>query len=176
MMQQKYGQPSGMTPERIIWEKPGPYKTIIAYKEPVQHDFPKPHKDVLEHVINYDVPAEKFTELAKFDGSIIAEETKGTLAARCDSEPHNLIALNLADDIVKGKKGVEEARQAYAEAAKQLMKGQTPAIAQKLQFDPPQQAGDPGVAIMGKQAGQPDEAQPAGEQQPAQGQQQKPQE
>lgn len=170
-MQEQYGQPTGMTPNRIVWQNKGPWKEIIVTKDPIQHDFPMPHKDVLEQVINYEVPPDKFDDLAEFDGSVIAERTKGTLSARCDKEAANFLALNLADEIVKGKKSVEEARQAYAENIKQMLSGQKPQIMQKLQFDPPQQAGDTDVAVMQKPQGQQGEAQPAGEQQQPQGQQ-----
>ncbi|MGH8284417.1 MAG: hypothetical protein ACRETT_01460 [Steroidobacteraceae bacterium] len=39
-----------------------------------------PHKDVLEQVIDYKVPPDKFDDLARYDGSVIAERTKGTFA------------------------------------------------------------------------------------------------
>lgn len=169
-MQQKYGAPSGVTPSRVVWQDKGPWKEIIVYKEEVQHDFPMPHTDVLEQVIAYDVPADKFDELAEYDGSVIAERTKGTLAARCDREEANFLALNLAEDIVKGEKSVEEARQAYAEAIQQFKGGQQPDIMQQLTFQPPQEAGDTDVAVIGEQAGQ---AQPAaGQEMPQQEQQQ----
>ena len=98
------------------------------------HDFPMPHPDLMEQFIDYRVPAEKFSDLAAYDGSVIAERTKGEVSARCDKEEANFLALNLANDIVTGKRSVEEARKFYAETIKALMAGQKPAYTQKLQF------------------------------------------
>lgn len=93
-----------------------------------------PHKDVLEQFIHYDVPPDQFDHLAHYDESVVAERTKGELSARCDKEAANILALNLADDIIKGEKSFEEARQAYAEAMQQVMDGDPPQITQELTF------------------------------------------
>ena len=159
-MQAKYGHPQGATPTRIVWTDKGPFREIILLNEAIDHDFPKPHKDCLEHVVNYDVPKEKVGELAQFDGSIIVDRTRGTLSARCDSEAHNLVALNLAHDIITGKKSVEEARKAYTKGAEMEMAGKPlPPIAHKLMFEPQPKAGDSDVVTVNKQQGEP---QPAG--------------
>jgi len=160
----KYGQPDGVTPTRLIWSDKGQFKEIILLNQEFRHDFPKPHTDCLEHVVEFKVPAEKVADLAKFDGSVIVDRTRGTIGARCDSEAHNLVALNLAYQIINGKLDVERARQMYADGAKQEMAGKTPDIAQKLMFQPIRNGGDPDVALI---PGQPGEAQPAAERQPA---------
>lgn len=54
----------------------------------------------------------------------------------------NFLALNLADDIVKGKRSVEDARQFYAKTAMEAMKGQMSLYTQKLQFSPAQRTAD----------------------------------
>ena len=41
-------------------------------------------------------------DLARFDGSVIVERTRGEIGARCDKEEMNYLALNLAHDIVTG--------------------------------------------------------------------------
>ena len=138
-MMDKYGQPAESTPSMLVWYNTGPFKRTIVYREEVQHDFPMPHKDVLEQFINYQVPADKFDELAMYDGSVIAERTKGELSARCDKEGANILALNLADDVVKDKRTVDDARQFYADAIMQMMEGQKPAYMERLQFSAPNQ-------------------------------------
>ena len=164
-MQHKYGAPTGITPTRLIWENKGPWKEIIVYKQETPHDFPKPHTDMLEQVIEYRVPPEKFSELAKFDGSVIAERTRGTLAARCDKEGLNMLALNLANDVITGKKSVEEARRTYAQTAKEFQAGQKPPLTQRLMFQQQARAGDKDMpAAMTPQPGEP---QPAAAQEPA---------
>lgn len=146
----KYGAPDEATASMLIWHTNGPWKRTIVYKEEIDHDFPKPHKDVLEQFINYEVPAGKFDELAAYDGSVIAERTKGEISARCDKEGANFLALNLAHDIVQGKKCVEQARQTYTETMKKVMAGEKPELTQKLTFTPPKTAGDSDKAVMKK--------------------------
>lgn len=134
-MMEKYGEPDESTPTMLVWENTGPFKRTIVYKEEIDHDFPMPHKDVLEQFVNYEVPAEKFDELANFDGSVIVERTKAEISARCDKEIANILALNLANDIIQDKRGVEEAREHYGETMMQVLKGEKPQYVQSLQFD-----------------------------------------
>jgi hypothetical protein len=136
----QYGEPDAVTADRLIWQNKGPWKETIAYREEVPHDFPKPHTDLLEQSINYRVPPDKFDELAEYDGSVIAGRTNGTLAARCDKEEMNFLAINLANDVATGKKSVSEARKLYADTVTAFMKGEKPPYVQKLQFDPPKTA------------------------------------
>ncbi len=157
-MMDKYGQPRGVTPHRLIWTDKAPFTEIILINEEIQHDFPMPHKDCLEHVVNFKVPTDKVGDLAEFDGSIIVDRTRGTLSARCDSEAHNLLALNLAWDIINNKKSVEEARKAYGQMAMKAMKGEKGEYLTKLMFQPMPRAGDAGTTTV---EGQPNEAQPA---------------
>jgi hypothetical protein len=56
------------------------------------------------------VPPDKFSELAKFDGSVIVERSAGEVSARCHDEQANFLALNLMHDIVTGAKNVQAAR------------------------------------------------------------------
>jgi hypothetical protein len=134
-MMEKYGPPAEATPSLLIWYENGPWKRTVVYKEEIDHDFPMPHKDVLEQFVSYEVPPDKFDELAQYDGSVIVERTKGVISARCDKEAANFLALNLANDIVQGNKSVEEARQAYGESMMQMMQGNPPENTQRLLFE-----------------------------------------
>lgn len=142
---QKYGSPHEVSVNRLIWHRSGPWKFTEVVNEEITHNFPKPHTDVLRQGIALDVPVAKFTELAAYDGSVIVERTKGEISARCDQEEMNFLAINLANDIVQGKIGVEEARKQFAQTAAQFMKGEHPAYTTGLQFMRPvnDEAGDP---------------------------------
>lgn len=141
-MIQKYGAPNEYTESMLVWNNNGPWLRTIVYKEEVDHHFPMPHKDVMEQFVGYDVPVDKFNALAEYDGSVIVERTKGVMSARCDKEEANILALNLAHDIVEGKRSVEDARQFYAQTIMQLMKGEKPEYTQKLMFTSKRNAGD----------------------------------
>jgi hypothetical protein len=65
-------------------------------------------------------------------------------------EANNFLALNLAHDIMNGKKTVETARTAYGEIIKEKMSGKNPEYMKKLQFDVETKAvADPGVNTTG---------------------------
>lgn len=145
----RYGEPDEISETRAIWHQPGPWKRIVASKVFYQHDFPAPHFDSVESVIDYRVPVDKYSELASFDGSIIVERTAGEVSARCHDEQANFLALNLMHDIVTGEKSVEEARSYYArEFADYRRKKPTPYM-EKLRFAPGAgDTADPDVRIL----------------------------
>ena len=58
-MLQKYGAPQEATGQRLIWHKAGAFKRIELVNEEFEHRFPMPHKDCLQHVIEYKVPPGK---------------------------------------------------------------------------------------------------------------------
>ncbi|MCA1579652.1 MAG: hypothetical protein LC794_20080 [Acidobacteria bacterium] len=116
----KYGAPQEATEQRLVWHNNGPWKFSELVNEEIPHRFPKPHTDMLYQSINYRIPPDKFDELVIYDGSIVGERTKGELAARCDQEEANFLAINLANDVVTGKRSVEEARKFYAEAMREM--------------------------------------------------------
>ncbi len=133
----KYGPPNEAMASRLIWYNNGPWKRTICYRDEVLHNFPAPHTDVIEQFIDYQVPIEKFGELAAFDGSVIVERTKGEVSARCDMEAANILALNLMHDIVTGKCDAEKAREIYSEVTGAYVLNQPAPYAEKLQFNVP---------------------------------------
>ncbi len=116
----KYGLPQEASAMRLIWHNNGPWKMTELVNEEIPHSFPKPHPDMLKQTISYRVPTDKFDELAEYDGSVIVERTKGEISARCDKEGANFLALNLADEIVRGKRSVRDARKFYAETVREM--------------------------------------------------------
>jgi hypothetical protein len=133
----KYGEPDEATESQLIWHKRGEWKRIVASKAFFQHDFPAPHQDSIESVIDYRVPPDRFADLARFDGSVIAERTAGELSARCHDVEANRLALNLAHDIVTGAKSVEQARDYYAKEFADYRRKQPTPYMDKLRFTPP---------------------------------------
>ena len=133
----KYGQPNEVTPTMLMWHGNGPWKHTMVFKQEVKHDFPGPHIDVLQQVINYKVPLDKYDDLAMYDGSVVVERTNGVISARCDLEEANFLALNLANDVATGKRSVVQARKFYAETIMAFKKGGKPAYTQALQFRVP---------------------------------------
>jgi hypothetical protein len=149
-MIEKYGAPAEATPTRLIWFNNGPWKRTIVNKEEVDHAFPMPHKDVMEQYVDYKVPPGKADELARYDGSVYFDRTKGEMSARCDMEAANFVALNLAHDVATGKRSVEEAREFYPKAVMAHMQKESSPYAEKLQFGPQRGTADPDKTTVGK--------------------------
>jgi len=132
---EQYGPPNEAIQSRLIWYNNGPWKRTIVTRDEIPHDFPQPHTDVIENFINYRVPLEMFSELAKFDGSLIVERTKGEVSSRCDMEAANILALNLMNDIVTGKVDAVKAREIYCEVTSAFIMNRPAPYAEALQFD-----------------------------------------
>jgi hypothetical protein len=131
----KYGKPNEVTSHKLIWHNNGPWKRTVIYDKETKHSFPVEHTDVMEQTIDYKVAASSLDELAEYDGSVTARRTDGELSAKCDKEGANFLAINLANDIITGKKTVAEARSFYATAIKEfaLMNKMSPYM-QSFQF------------------------------------------
>ena len=135
---EKYGLPHEAIPSRLIWYNNGPWKRTIVYRHEIPHNFPQPHTDVVEQFIDYHVPPEKLSELAKFDGSLIVERTAGEVSARCDMEAANFLAINMVHEIVTGKLTAEEARKIFSENTSAYVMNRPAPYAEAFQFELPQ--------------------------------------
>lgn len=139
----KYGKPDGTTSDELIWLNKGDWKKICITKSESKHSFPIEHTDMMTTTISHKVPVDKMDDLGKFDGSVTFDRTQGTLSARCDKEANNFLALNLAHDIITGKKTVEQARTSYGDIVKEKMNGANPVYMQKLSFVTEPNSADP---------------------------------
>jgi hypothetical protein len=136
-MVDKYGPPNEATPTRLFWYRQPPWKRIEVSADPVAHNWPAPHEDFFTQVIDYRVPPEMVHLITMFDGSILVDRTRGEVWARCDSEAANVLGLNMAHEIVTGKRSVEEARETSAEQTVAYNLGRSAPYAERLQFEVP---------------------------------------
>jgi len=88
----RYGPPAEVSASRLVWNDNGPWKRTVVDRQEVLHNFPFPHVDVLEQVVTYRVPPDKFDDIAAFDGSLSAERTRGELSSRSETEEMNFLA------------------------------------------------------------------------------------
>lgn len=145
-----YGAPAEYSASQLIWyaTKDG-WKRSVLSREETPHDFPAHHTDFLEQCIDYRVPVEMFSTLAAYDGSVVADRTKGELSARCGGTSMNFVAINLAHDIVTGRRDVAGAREEYARLYAAHQKGEQPPYTTAFQFTPTSgDAGDPDVSTL----------------------------
>ena len=161
-MLRKYGVPQEATATQLRWQDNRPWTRTVVHKAGVEHDFPAKHMDVLEQVVPYRVPLNFLEALATFNGSVVADRTRGELTARCDREETNILALNLAHDIIRGQKTVAQAREAMAAGVREIGAGRVPDDARELRLGPPQgDLSDPDTATVAPPPGQGSGASPA---------------
>ncbi|WP_077247247.1 hypothetical protein [Pseudobacillus wudalianchiensis] len=144
-----YGPPNEATPSYLIWFNNGPWKRTIAFCDGVPHDFPESHTDVLEQVIDCHVPADKAGLVARLEGSLVIDRTKGEVSVHCDNEGANTLSINMMYDIVTGKRTPEEAREFIKQEIVEYMMNRPAPYAEKFQFELPQgEQWDPDVTIV----------------------------
>ncbi len=148
MLIKKYGAPQGAMPDRLVWVNPGVWRETIVYRDGTPHAWPMPHMDYIEQSINYRTPVQAFTSWAMFDGSVHGERTRGRLAATCDNEPMNFLAINLANDIATGQRDPKEARYFYENTARAYKAGKRHSYTEGFVFPVSKQyMGDPDVRV-----------------------------
>jgi hypothetical protein len=146
-----YGEPALMTESELTWTPAGDWKRIVAQRAYWDHTFPAPHTDSVESFVDYRVPVELYTDIARFDGSVMLERTTGEASARCHDEQANRLALNLMHDIVSRSKSVEDARAYYAkEFLAGKGEGPTPYM-DRLNFAPMPSPRDPDERVLSDQ-------------------------
>ena len=138
----KYGPPDTATNQRLIWNNEGQWSQVTLFREGVSDDFPTTHRNVVENTIHYDVPKDKAGELTKFNSALVVNKMTGTLSVRSDSEQANTLALNLADEIVRGKREVRAARDFMRDTLRKSMAGKSSPYTDHLLFPVEEQRGE----------------------------------
>lgn len=122
---ERYGNPGAADEKHLVWYNNGPWLKTILHRDGVRRALFGKGADHLEQVISYQVPAIKVGELASFDSRLEVDPAVGTLTSRAGSESMNFLALNLADDIVKGQRSVTAAKMFYRQAKLLEMTGKS---------------------------------------------------
>lgn len=139
-----YGLPNEVTNSQITWFYNGPWKRTTVHKDGYKHDFPEPHVDMLEQVINYHVPKERVGAVGLIEGSLVVDWTKGEVTVHCDNEGANTLSLNMMHEVVTEKRTPTEARQFITKELPKYILGKSAPYAEGFQVDLPQkEQGDP---------------------------------
>ncbi|MFZ5481362.1 MAG: hypothetical protein ACOZNI_31670 [Myxococcota bacterium] len=142
----KYGAPDGVTKDMVVWMGDGRwYKTVVT-NDPIEHNFPTPHKNVVTQYIPYRMPVDKIDDVARFNGAVTYDRVKGVLGVSSNNEATNFLTVNVVDDIVGGRMDVDAARRFYADTSNALTSGQRNEYTDGFRFDVPANAADPDKA------------------------------
>lgn len=144
-----YGAPNEATATKLFWYRVGPWARMELTADQVVHNFPALHTDFLAQYVDYPVRAEHVSDLVNFDGSLIVDRTAGQIGSRCDHEAYNAIAINLAVEIMEGRRSVEDARRLVGETANAFLLGRDAPYAEGLLFtSPAEETADPDESII----------------------------
>lgn len=136
---ERYGQPDLRAPDRLVWTHRGPWKRIVVLRDAPTGRFSPEHPAYLEQTVAYDVPGDKATAVAAFEPSLLVDTGREELTARSDSEENNFLALNIADEVVRGARGVDDAKSFFSRTAALSLSGKTSDYTQGLKFQPKDQ-------------------------------------
>lgn len=121
VMIERYGAPSMSSADELVWNNNGPWRKSVLHRKGLTQGTVGKDRDHLEQTLVYEVPADKVAELKRFDKRIMVNQAAGEISSRADSESMNFLVLNLADDIVRGERSLQEAR-AFSLKVKMLEK------------------------------------------------------
>lgn len=135
LLLEKYGRPDQYDRNTLVWFNNGEWKRTIVRRR-VQHPDPAVVRtDFLEQTIGYMVPSDKLADLKRFNPRLEASQAAGELTFASDSEEKNRLALNLADEIVTGRRGVADARAVYLKTSRLAASGKSSPLLESLQFE-----------------------------------------
>jgi hypothetical protein len=134
-MIEKYGKPDGVGKDSLVWYSNGPWKRTLVHQRAWPHYAFAQDKDFLENVIGYDVPKDKLEALTRFDKRLDVDQASAELSSRAESESMNFLALNLADEIIRGKRTLEEARDFQKQIMRLASAGKTSGYLNGFLFD-----------------------------------------
>ena len=143
----RYGRPDEATPQGIVWRNRGVWKRIAVYRNAPTDNFPEPHSDFVENTVNYTVPSDKIAAIRQFDPAMTIDRSRGTLGIRSGSEKFNILALNLADKIIRGKRSPASARVFLRRTVAEEFAGKSSPYSERLMFTPLSKRESPPTAI-----------------------------
>jgi len=119
-----YGRPDVLADGMALWEGGiSEFDKVYVKDESIPHDSPKPHHDFVYSTMIIDVPQELMEAVAKASESIIVDQLKNEVTARCGDIIANAITLGFVQKLVAGEIKPEDAEKEYE---KHILEGMTP--------------------------------------------------
>lgn len=131
----KYGEPSQFDGRMLAWFNNGIWRRTIVYRDPVRFPGRAPGRDVLQQTIAYLAPREKIAELKRFSPRLDASLTAGEMTFTSESEGKNIMAMNLADEIVTGRRDYAAAQDFFSKTSRLAASGKSSPYMTAPRFD-----------------------------------------
>lgn len=106
----RYGMPDEVGEDAMVWRANGPWKRTTVHRRAWLRYAFGAEPDCVENTVAYEVPTRSLEDLSRFDGRVTADPARAELSSRAGNESVNYLILNLADEIVNGKRTVAEAK------------------------------------------------------------------
>lgn len=143
MMLTEYGQPLEASDHRLTWLDNGPWKRTVVYRKPPKERALAGDSGRLEQTVAYRVPPDRLGDLGRFDMDIEADKETGRLTAISDSESENFLILNLADEVIQGRRSPKSAQDFRRKQLSLRDAGKTSPYLERLLFVPGRAGVDP---------------------------------
>ncbi len=127
---EEYGAPDEVAGDRLAWVGRGPWDRVDVWNAPLG----AAETPVVQQTVGYPLDEKAARDVRAFDPRVICDLPTGRLSARSDSEEKNYLLLNLADDVVNGRKTPDDARAAYKEILDRSYSGKSSPYLRGLLF------------------------------------------
>ncbi len=133
-MLEKYGPPDEIRPVLLAWSRNGQWLRTLVYKAALE---PVSARDILEQSVRYDVPQMKWPALSGLGHGVTYDQVGRKLIVRSASEETNFLVMNLAVEIVQGKRSPAAAWNLCEKILRLQAAGKESPLSQRLLFMPP---------------------------------------
>ena len=112
---EEYGDPDAVTDNMVLWEdnRISEFTKVYVLDESIAHDSPAPHRDFVYSTMEIKVPEDLMEAVAKASESIIVDQLKNEVTARCGDIIANAITLGFVQKLVDGKIKPEDSEKEY---------------------------------------------------------------
>lgn len=128
----EYGPPDEAAPDHLAWSKAAPWERIVVFRDPKAPDQP----DRLLQSVAYRVPLKRWRALTSFHRGVSFDPARDELVARTGREDTNFLALNLADEVIRGRRTGAEADAFFDKTSALAFSGKSSSYMRKLLFTP----------------------------------------
>ena len=130
---EKYGMPDEMVPSQLSWNDRRPWTKIVVFRDPEAAGRPR---HLLESVAYGKITLQRWRALSALGRGASYDPVTQELSARTDGEETNFLSVNLADEVIRGRRSAAAARDFYDETANLSLYGKSSPYMTRLLFEP----------------------------------------
>ena len=130
---EKYGIPDEIVSSQLSWNDRRPWSKVVVFRDPVGAGRAD---HLLESVAYGKVPLDRWRELSALGHGAAYDPVTQELSARTDAEGTNYLAVNLADEVIRGRRSASSARDFYDAALNFSFYGKSSPYMSRLLFRP----------------------------------------